>query len=370
MIERFTRGNDRALAGLLIATLFLIWAGNLFVSHRETAQNAITENQLGDGYRVFLDLKNSLLRESATRWRRPLLDKKDFAPFDTYFLLSPKRPLSKRESDFLLDWVRGGGNLVISFETEKAKERLQSVLDAAQIRANITEQPAFENGKTTNIFALKSSSFMSKGEGYEFYSLLGFRDGTCLADTASCLVREASVGKGHIVAIAGVPPFANGLIERVDNPKFAARLAVWSKHAAFDEYHQFLSEKTWSDLLLDPSFMVPVAGFLLMVLLYFTLGAADSEESTRPELALNTAPTSTHHALGRMITRRTFTTAPGQRDALEWHATRLARLFPDKKKQIEEMIDDRQATESGAQTCALALVRLHRELLKSKGEKL
>jgi len=45
--------------------------------------------------------------------------------------------------------------------------------------------------------------------------------------------------KGHVIAIAGVPPFANALLARADNPKLAARLALATEHSAFDEFHQF-----------------------------------------------------------------------------------------------------------------------------------
>src|SRR4051794_21969840 len=112
------RLNDRSLLVLLLVGILFYWAATIGLTKRQTAVNAITQAGIPDGYRYFYDFMNGVTNLSAGRWRRPVLDEADLRSYQTFFLVSPKRPLSDHEAKVLTEWVENGGKLVLSFRDE------------------------------------------------------------------------------------------------------------------------------------------------------------------------------------------------------------------------------------------------------------
>jgi hypothetical protein len=356
------------------ALILLSFTNRLVDSVNERAGRAITETPTGNGLRGFVELKNTLAAASVTQWRRALLNSSDLEPFDTYYLLSPKRPLSKREEKLLLDWVKEGGRLVVSFEDNVAAAQIAPFLNLAGINAFMTEQPDFENGKSQSVVATDDSTLIKAGESYQFYALLGFRDGECLVKKERCFLREGAIGKGRLIAFAGVPPFANGLLGLADNPKLATRLALSSGHSAFDEFHQFLTEKSLADFLLDPSILFPLLGFFTITLLYFFFGTGDLQERDL-EIERPGLPTASYHALNRMIVQQAF--AGGSSKAGEklggaagfrnWQTRALLRLLPRGNEELKTQIEELSGASD--EIASRRLIEFHRNWLKGRGRK-
>lgn len=354
MIRRLA--TDTKILVLVFAVLGLMIADSIFTSLSEKARHAVTESSAGHGSKYFFELKNQLRPGSAVGWRRPILDAASLGSFDSFFLLGPRKPLSKREEKLLLEWVKAGGMLVLSFEDEAGQARIKPFLEAAGIRAFISDQPGFKNQISVPVRASASNSLFREGERYEFYSRLGFRDAECLSRAEACLFREGKIGDGALLVFAGIVPFANALIGRAENPRLATRLAARTRRAAIDEFHQFLTEKSMGDLLLDPTVMLPLAGFLCLALLYFFFGTGDFALQDR--VPAETQVTTSYHALNKLIMEQVFANRSSFADAREWHVRALARMLP------ADVVTTDEKRSSPAD-----LIRLHKKWLEKRGRK-
>jgi hypothetical protein len=359
--------SDRRILAILLVGLLLSWLGSTIATKRENSANALTEAGVPDGYRYFFQFKNKLEQHSATRWRRPILKAGDLKSFQSYFLIAPKRPLSAHEGKALIDWVKAGGNLVVSFEDAAVIKRLQawSVENGIKL-PNADEFKEFQNGTATEVESAGASRFSAADEKYSFYSYLRFQDAQCASYRESCYIREISVGAGSVVVFAGITPFANAMIERGDNAKLAARLAYWSKNAAFDEFHQFLTEKTLTDMLMDTKISLPLMGFLIMTLFYFLFGSVDLADPVLRKVRHRAL--TTYQALGTEVVRRAITASPtGMSNASRWHAAVLGRLLRFERGRIDEIENSNK--KSNGQALAVALIRFHKNWLTVRGKK-
>jgi hypothetical protein len=359
--------NDRSILAFLIFGILFYWGASIGLTRRQAAVNAITQTGIPEGYRYFFEFMNRTEGVSAGRWRRPLLDATDLKPDGTFFLVSPKRPLSSHEAKALTDWVRNGGRLVLTFRDEPAAKRLRDWLEDNHLHLpEIEEMPGFTNGAATEVEGTGGSRFTAKGEKYWFYSYLGFKDSLCDSNPENCYIREISLGRGQIVAMAGVPPFANGMIERADNAKLAARLAYWSRASVFDEFHQFLTEKSLGDMASEPKILLPLVGFLIMTMFYLFFGSGDltAKEFRKPR----PRPLTTYHALGTEVLRRAVSSdGGGMRDAADWHAGAICHLMPAEAGSVGEITGKMDA--DGGRTAALNLIRFHKNWLTLRGKK-
>ena len=169
--------SDQKMLALLVAGLLLSWIGSTIVTKRENAVNAITEAGIADGYRYFFQFKNKLEVNSASRWRRPILQAADLKGYDSYFLISPKRPLSTHEGEALMEWVKRGGTLIVGFKDQAVLKRLQTWFDLSGIKVpEAQEFKDFQNGNAAEITGTAASRFSAANEKYSFYSYLRFED--------------------------------------------------------------------------------------------------------------------------------------------------------------------------------------------------
>ena len=354
------------LVAFLIGVLLLVVALSFISAGRESQSNRITEAALGDGFRDFFSLRNRIAEGSMVRMRRPLLSEDALAGYDTYFLLSPKRPLSDREEKNLLAWVENGGRLVVSLKDEETRLRIKELLKKAGLDKDLGPMPRFTNGETSRARSRSATPLLANGEEYVFYSYLGFYDEACKLDRPLCYVREAKLGRGEVIVFAGVAPIANGLIHQLDNPKLAARLALASGRSAIDEFHQFMTEKTVAEMLTDPAVLFPIAGFVVMIGLHFLFGAGDLiERDQRPPKRIPAA--ASYHRLGRELVRSALDgSREGFADAVAWHRAALARHLPGERTEIEKL------TKTGSnddRSVALRLIGFHQKWLEKRGRK-
>ncbi len=376
---------DRAIIAGGILLLLVMLGQSLLVTRREAARNPTTAADSPSGLSVFYALKERLNPGGATSQRRALFKESDLASYEIYFLLSPKLPPTAREDKLLLDWVEGGGELIVAFHDEDTHERVKTYLARAGISAFVNEWSGFRNGETLKAESPREPAaspgrpqflFPAPGkdsESYEFYSRLRFQDALCYQTSVDCYVREGRIGKGRVIAFAGIAPFANGLIGRSDNRKLAVRLALTGNSAAFDDYHLLMTEKTWADFVTDPSIILPMLGLLIGVLLYFFFGTGDYDEVGLR--APQARPRRSYHALNKQILRNVLGDSKSIQEAAERHLKFLERLLPRERERLQKIAAE-MAKESAQQDAsssqvsskfARRLVLFHYNWLKSRG---
>lgn len=369
--------RDRTVL-ILVAFLTLVvmvWFIAQVGSARQEGRVARTDSNTPTGIKVFVDLEEKLRADSTTQWRRPFLKADDLERFDALFIVAPKIALSTREEDFVLEWVAKGGHLVLSAENDEGVKRVSRFLTRAQISDLIDETPGFKNGKAVTYSPKDDSGFFRKGETYTAYSPVRFQDSNCLSDPGTCWSREGSYEGGTVTLFLGLPPFANAMIDRTDNRRIAARLALATKRAAFDEYHLLVTEKTTGDLLVDPAFALPLIGMLLGIFLYFIAGgegdgAAVESSSNRGRKK----KASSWQDFGRRVLSKTLERPGTLREAVLRQARFFSALAPRERENIESIVERIQSPPSGgddamAAQVALRLTLHHQNWLKSKGRK-
>ncbi|MES2962880.1 MAG: DUF4350 domain-containing protein, partial [Bdellovibrionota bacterium] len=313
------------LAGFLTLVVML-WFVAQMGSSREKGRVARTDSNTPTGIKIFADLKENLQPSSATQWRRPFLKVEDLERFDALFIVAPKISLSAREEGFILDWVKAGGKLILSAENDEGVARISGFLGKAGISPLIDETPGFKNGRAVEYEAKEDSGFVKAGEKYFAYSPVRFQDSLCLKDPGTCWSREGAIESGTVTVFLGFPPFSNAMIDRGDNRKIAARLALGTKRVAFDEYHLLVTEKTTKDLFLDPAFALPLLGMIIGLLLYFLAGG--EAETSDVERRRRKKGASSWHDFGRRVLAKTLEREGVLRDGVARQAKFFAALAP------------------------------------------
>lgn len=366
------RDRSTLLLGGFVTLLVMAWFVFQLESSREEARVARADSNTPTGLKVFTDLTDELRPSSTTQWRRPFLKKEDLERFDTLYVVAPRVSMSDREEELVLEWVREGGHLVVSAENEIGVKRLSRFISKAGISSLIDETPGFKNGKPVEYTPKDDIGFLKKGETYFAYSPVRFQDSVCLGDPALCWSREAPYEKGAVTLFLGLPPFSNAMIDRGDNRRLAARLALGGGRTAFDEYHLMVTEKTTGDLFVDPAFALPLLGLLIGVLLYFVAGGETETVAVRTR-ANRRAKASSWREFGRRVLAKTLSTRDGAlRDAVLRQARSFAALAPREREAIETIVKPVEAPRSDdglAARVAMKLTLHHQNWLKSKGRK-
>ena len=263
-----------ALSCAALVVLLLSWLAADWADRREIRANPTSLSRSMAGLSLFFDMKNAVYRDSARLHRKPFLFERDFDGFDSIFILSPLSPISDREGELIMKQVKLGKKLILSFHDEKTHAYLLPLIRHLGMVTTTSEDQDFKNGHAFEIESEMNSSISREGERYHVYSssrmVAGNAVAGCQLTPLLCYFSETKVGDGTVLLFAGLPPFGNGLISRGDNRLLAFRLAEWSGRALVDEYHHFFTEKTMTDLWMDPRFLLPILGFVILALLYFT----------------------------------------------------------------------------------------------------
>lgn len=157
-------------------------------------------------YRVFQQLL-----PRAEQWRLPMTELQHHAEVkgSTMVVMGPPMPLTEREADELDNWIRDGGQLILT------TSRTWEIEHAS---GDHTKKPA-QSGD----YLGRHQVYRRPGEGAS-------------AVTAS---ETKSLGKGRIVYLPDSYAFSNQTLRTTDNAVWlAARVSEWGEKVFFDEYHQ------------------------------------------------------------------------------------------------------------------------------------
>ncbi len=316
------------------------------------------------GVQLFYRLAEELDSDQVVVHRKSLWQG-EIPPNAILFLLSPKKDLSSRYIEILSTFVERGGRLVLSFENNSSWLNIQPLLKKLQGPSKMTEDKQFKNAKLSIKSPKKNLSWLQTKENYAFYSRYWIEGEGCSKGSFSCYVRQWSHKKGEVTLMAGLPLFSNALLERKDNRQFAFRLIAEDAPLWFDEYHHFYSDHTFGQLLLKPSFGLPLLGMMICVWLFFILGhnrfsEAQTQQKKQPA-------TASFHRLNENILEKRLEASGHYQNVLRLHQSFLEKIFPYAKNEIAAL-ETHVAYGNHQQFLkrAQALIQLHRDLIARK----
>jgi hypothetical protein len=297
------RLNSKWLTGVSAISIAAFYF--LAHNHAEKAkrlEQSTTFSDHAEGLSFFDSYLNEMKKGSSVVREHALSTSLRLPPSSTLAIISPATPLNKKEVELVAGFVKSGGKLILSFSDRDEFRNLEPLLsEFTSLQTQKNE--AFENGKDTLVsLSPKTEGTMAPfygvfqaGENYSFYGSVWWdqpgcekpeaeKSGKTIDPSIFCYVAEARPEKGEVLLLAGLPFFANSMVERADNRKAAMRLAEWGTPFTFDEYHHFFSDRTIWDLFLLPAFAGPALGLLLSAILYFAFGYSKFHQRSESEM--------------------------------------------------------------------------------------
>jgi len=279
------------------------------------------------------------------------------------FIFSPTRAIKTREATDIVDFVKRGGILFVSYEDRDQYEQFGPLLSLLGTTERFNTVPAdFSNGQTLELSPARDSRFFKKGESYSIYSSQRFVQGDCDKDRFACYVFEQPLEKGHVVVTLGLPPISNAMISRADNRQVAFRLVSQERGLRFDEFHHFYSDYNFWTLMTKPGFGLPFIAMVLCVLLFFLFGRGSGAQNSATAKGRREVPS--YHDLNLSILQGTWTQGVLDRSAPRQHRAFLEKLFPFAKTEIGG--GPTVIAGSDWRVEGFRLIRLHRELIEQK----
>ncbi len=360
--------SQRSLLSFSLVLIAVLWLSAQFaISARSKYSTTSTYSRSATGVSVLYQLAAKLGANARVK-KSAILGADDLLDTDVFLLLSPRQPISKREAALLATFVQNGGDVVLSFESERSWGFLQPVLAALSIDLETHEDPKFENRSLEQVYNKSEKALFSSDRTYGFYGRLIFNDGTCASDRFSCFFRESRYGKGTVHLIAGLPPIGNVLLPLEQNREVAFHFLSRYHNIVFDEYRHFFSDKTLKDLFLNPSFSLPLLGLAMGALGFFLFGY--SEAHSVENSPAQPSPRSAYHDLNSGIFHGLLDRSGSFDEAVKSQQRYLEHHFPNKRAEIaKEMGQNSPPSVSDAQSLARAtkLAALHRRFLEEKG---
>ena len=364
-------GPKTALA-LGFAALAAYAFSQSFLGSLDRRMSISTMTQSGRGLSLFQALTTTPPAHGGRRLGTALLTPKALAGIDTLLVNSPLSALTKHEADVIARFVDGGGTLWLGFHDEESRQRLDAVVKAVDGDLPVGANKAFAAFTTEAVAAASPGGDplppLAAAETYAFYSPVVMDDALCARARLACFYRTWTHGAGRVVAVAGLPPLANAMLQRGDNGLLAARLAATGGTFGFDEYHHYFSDKSLADLLLEPTFTVPLVGLIAVILLFLAFGddelRQDERETARPQAGAGRS----YHELGAGVLAGVLTSPRRRGAALARQAGFLRRRYPVDGGLLDEGHgQDAPGSAADAGRAARALLRAHGQILRRQG---
>ena len=358
----------RLLPIFIILSFILYVLASAMSSRKEKFAGMTAQARHATGVSIFAELAERLNPGQIKLSKSAILSNQDLNQIGALLVLSPKLPVSRREAEIIKGFVKSGGQLIISFHDKTSLKNLRSLHKALKLPVVTGNWPEFENRKPHVVTAEEGSSYFERGQQYAFYSLLLIKNANCRDGNIACFVKEQQIGKGRTTIIAGLPPLSNGLINIANNADFAFKLLELPGIILIDEYRQLFTERSITDLLLSPTFVLPLLGMFLGAVLFFLFGRQNTIQNT-------TGVTSrwrsvSHHDLSNSILRGIIEKNPKALiSAVPKQAEFLTKLFPEQEQKISKLKRAKgyQISQAEALQLSWSLIKLHQRFLMDKG---
>ena len=359
--------NRIVLAGLIVFMTALYFVNMGLEGKRKKNETVNVYSYLADGLGVFYDLANRIDKNKIQVSKGAFLDKIDPNEYKSLLILSPKVPITKRETDLIKDYVNEGGTLIVSIVNKREMDIFEDLFSALEFKLDISANKEFKGKSVKSIRGDNEISFLSESETYAIYSAKVFGQVGKQTNTASDFFISTDIGNGRLEVMLGVPVISNALIGLNDNRQVAFEILNGPGKVLVDEYRHFFTEKTLADLFLNPSFFIPILGMAILVFIFMIF--SDYPPNEKP-LDDKLAKEIGYHQLNSQIVFGLWKSKNLFNDAVSNQAKMLVRKFPASEDEILGVVQN--LTEKGQPGVVLAskqLVLLHQKLLKEKGIK-
>lgn len=325
-----------------------------------------THSPRSTGLSVFYRLME-LHGQSIQRFQQPILKTEELEQFDTLMIFSPSMAISTREAKKVKAYVEQGGRLILSFHDRRSWLNLRSILTYFELDRRVKNEATFQNQESLKIWPDQNIGSFEAGKKYQFYSRMIFDDAECKRDRFLCYVREAKVGEGRVELWSGLPPLNNALISKDANAQLAEALAKYAGKIGVDEYHHFFADKDFWDLLGLPEVWIPLAGMILMMMIYFIFGGNLTDLNRHSDSS--TGPRISYHDINQGVLEKAVSQLQNRRDALMEHREFLIRIYPRFRVAIDQKLGqvaspDKVITKKQFHEATHALIKIHTQIAK------
>jgi hypothetical protein len=344
---------------IIIAFLLGYWAINHHFSSQHKKKGASSFSRNPNGLFLFKQFFSGIKKMKVLG--EPILNLAQLIEYDVYILVNPQSQFSSRENKILREYVQKGGHLILSFSQKKNKNQFSSLLPPYLRSLSTKDDEDFKNFKSLSLLQEEDENYFKQNRTYSFYSYFYFSGEGC-PGKASCFVRTKDHFRGKVTLIAGLSPFSNSLISREDNISFIQNLLKDAKTVLIDDFRHFQTDKTFIDLLITPSFVVPLFMMVVMGLLYFVFGfnklhLTDIKKPQSPKA-------SSMNEFNTLFIDGVIQKGQGQVEVVKEQAQYLAKIYPDSKTELEQYY--RRITISNCKKIAKELIQFHQSQLKGK----
>ncbi len=317
---------------IILLVIFWLSLGSFVDEHNQMA-GSTSFSSASSGVKTFRLLKEKIDAESVDLNKRPTFTDQILKGYDTLMILDPKRPISKLESKIILEFVEKGGQLILSFSSEKRYGNILPIVSSMGWSLNLVENEKYKNGTPEIIEPKELTDLWTPSQKFAVYSPYIVTNDACKYNRFYCFVYYKTIGAGRIFLFSGLPPFSNALLLHGDNSGFSIRLAKWTKKTLFDEYHHFFTEKTAKDLFVNPHFMVPAIAVFLGCLIYFLFAQSklDWMRQTSPRLTNDKS----FHKLYSSTISNIVKTENNLGSLVKLQAEYLKKQFPNESNRID-----------------------------------
>lgn len=357
---------------LILAATFLLFLANFSLTKKERFSTTTAYSSSATGLNLFFRLMSTARPNSVKLMKNGFFSTQDLQGFQTIAILSPEKPVSKREADIIGQFVRSGGKLLVSFHNSRSQKQLESLFSAINIDYSTTRRPEFKNRELTRASPAKDSQLFKHQESYAFYGYLGFAGANCSANTFDCFVRMAALEKGEVILIAGIPIISNALLTESHNANLAFRLIDWAGSLLIDEYHHHFSEKTFLSLLALPGFTIPVMGLIAGIILFFLFAHTEFRETS--QLAKETSSIKSFHHMNERILLGVLDDKNVHRLTLQLQEENVIRMFPESQGAIKDIREGLKKSypdvfsRKDLLRKSYQLISLHQNLIRERGK--
>ncbi|MCI5071757.1 hypothetical protein MRY82_02285 [bacterium] len=283
------KNKQIALIALVVLT-GLYFLAQIKLNQRKSQEGVLasSKNALG------LSIAKEYLADQLHLNKKAFHDYLDLKAYDMVAIHSPKFPLSSYEQETLRSYVYQGGSLLLTAMTEADYERL-NVYNFTPLTAKKMEKKegdawvkaakdaSFKNGQTKTIQWPKMNTIQHYSAIHWVEVLERKNTKTKVEKNKSSdqdlvhLVHDPeylmqwSLGQGKVTVLLGVPPYANAMLQFKENQDFLKSLKVKHPTILWDVYHHYVKQAGIQDLLKDVQVLVPILGFVLFILFYFSM---------------------------------------------------------------------------------------------------
>ena len=284
-------------------------------------------------------------------------------PPQILMILSPKIEVSKKESEFLADFVAKGGKLFLSAATLQEFKHIRHLTKLFAESVEVEENTKYKNGIIETLTINSESELTQNVSEFGIYSPLIFKDSK-ENNSFEKFFKELDYQKGTVYLNVGLPLFANGLLDYKQNKHFAFNLIENNPIILIDEYHHLFFEKTYWDLVCEPSITLPLVGMLILVVIFLLFSDSTKIDHT----ASNKQAELNYHKLNTQLIHGIWFSRSLQSDAQKKYAEIMLKKFPSKANDIKNLqTENLFKNDRFNSTYFKKLLILHKKILNDKG---